>query len=111
MRNISDIPTEITHDGTTHVKRLVPPNTAHAGDIATINYAWLDPEKQLTPHAHPDGEEYYFFLEGSGTMGIDETWIPVQKGSFVIVPVEKTHSVKNTGNIALTFLTVRTVRS
>lgn len=109
MKNLTDIPTEITHNGTTHVKRLVMPNEPRAGSIATMNYAWLDPQSQLTPHTHPDGEEYYFFLDGIGEMQIGETWIPVQKGFFTIIPIATIHSVKNTGTTALTFITIRTI--
>lgn len=110
MKNLTDIPTELTHNGTTHVKRLLPPDPSRMGSIATMNYAWLDPGKQLTPHIHPDGEEYYLILEGMGSMLIDTQWIPVQKESFIIIPVGKTHAVKNTGDTSLTFVTVRTVQ-
>lgn len=108
-KNIADITTEITHGGTTHQKRLVTVNEHHTGDVATINYAWLEVGKQLSLHAHPDGEEFYFFLEGTGEILVGNSWFAVSKGSFVIVPQANNHSVKNTGSATLTFLTVRTV--
>ncbi len=110
-KHITDILTEITHGGTTHQKRLVTVDEHHTGDVATINYAWLEVGKQLTIHAHPDGEEFYFFLEGNGKILAGNSWFTVSKGSFVIIPQAKNHSVKNTGNIILAFLTVRTVNS
>lgn len=113
LKNISThlnkIPKELTHNNTTHVKRLITSDENHPGTIATMNYAWLEPQKQLTLHSHPDGEEFYFFIEGTGEMLIHESWIMVQKGSFLTVPIGKNHSVKNTGNINLCFLTVRTL--
>lgn len=110
MNNLKNIPEEITHNGTTHVKRLLQPDPSRIGDIATMNYAWLDPGKQLTPHAHPDGDEYYVFLDGTGSMLLGTLWKPVEKEAFVIVPENTIHAVKNTGDTPLIFLTVRTVR-
>lgn len=110
-KQLTDIITEITHDGTTHQKRLVTVDEHHVGDVATINYAWLEAGKQLSLHAHPDGEEFYFFLKGNGEILVGDSWYPVQKGSFVVIPFTQNHSVKNTGKSTLTFLTVRTVKS
>lgn len=76
-----------------------------------MNYAWLEPGKQLTAHTHPDGEELYLFLEGTGEILIGDTWFPITKGSFATIPVGSTHSVKNNSTVNLTFMTVRTVIS
>jgi len=109
MKNLIDIPTEITHDGTTQVKRLIKPYEQHPGNIATMNYAWLEPQKCLTPHIHVDGEEFYFFIEGSGKIQIGTNWSSVRKGDFFTIPIDKTHSVKNTGKNNLVFITIRTM--
>lgn len=108
-KHIEDIPTELTHQGTTHQKRLITTQENHRGDIATMNYACLEPGKQLTAHTHRDGEELYLFLEGMGEILIGDTWFPITKGSFATIPVGSTHSVKNNSTVNLTFITVRTV--
>jgi mannose-6-phosphate isomerase-like protein (cupin superfamily) len=107
-KNITSIETEIIHDATTHRKRLLTVGDAKPGNVATMNYAWLAPGKQLTPHAHTDGEEFYYFLDGNGQMLQENEWLPVTQGDFVTVPVESVHSVKNTGTTNLIFITVRT---
>lgn len=109
-KRIADIPTEITHHGTTHIQRLVTGEENHTGNIATMNYAWLEPGKQLTVHTHHDGEEFYIFLDGNGEILIGETWFPVSDGYFATIPEGNNHSVKNTGSNPLTFITIRTVR-
>lgn len=109
--NLDTILTEITHDGTTHVKRLISPGDLYDGNVATMNYAWLEPQKQLTIHSHPDGEELYFFLDGTGEILIDKTWIHIERHSFIHIPVGKNHSVKNTGASNLYFITLRTVHN
>ncbi len=108
LRNITDIPTELIHNNTTLRKRLVSTDEHHTGDIATMNYAWLEPKKQLDIHTHIDGEEFYFFLEGTGQMLVGEEWLPVTKDDFVIVPAATNHSVKNNTDKNLVFLTIRT---
>lgn len=108
-RNIRDIPDELIHHDTTHRKRLVWVDEHHKGDIATINYAWLTPGKQLDIHNHPDGEEFYYFLEGSADMLVGELWYPVIKGDFVTVAENTNHSVHNTSDKNVVFLTIRTV--
>ena len=109
MKNLDTIPVEITHNGSTHVQRLIRPNENHPGDIATINYAWLEPQKQLTVHSHPDGEEFYFFIDGAGDMLANGSWVNVKKGTFITVPIGSDHSVKNTGLPPLCFVTIRTL--
>lgn len=109
LKHLTAIPTEITHQGTTHQKRLVTSEEKHKGTIATMNYAWLEPGMQLAAHTHPDGEEFYLFLEGTGQILVGDTWMPVDTGSFVTIPAGDAHSVKNSGKTILTFITVRTV--
>ncbi len=108
-KNITELPTGITHHGTIHQKRLITTQEKHRGDIATMNYAWLEPGKQLTAHQHPDGEEFYLFLDGTGEILIGDTWFPVSKGSFATIPAGSTHSIKNSGTIHLSFVTIRTM--
>ncbi len=109
LKHLAAIRTEITHQGTTHQKRLITTEEKHKGTIATMNYAWLEPDKQLTIHTHTDGEEFYLFLEGTGQILVGDTWMPVDTGSFVTIPAGQAHSVKNSGMTTLSFVTVRTV--
>jgi mannose-6-phosphate isomerase-like protein (cupin superfamily) len=104
--NTSDIPTERIHQNTTFRKRLIS-SGQYNGNIATMNYAWLTPGTQLDPHTHPDGEEFYFFLGGTGEILVGKNWITIQKHDFVTIPTSHIHSVKNTGRRKLTFVTVR----
>lgn len=108
-KNIRDIPDELIHNATTHRKRLISHEETHKGDIATMNHAWLEPGKQLEPHTHADGEEFYFFLEGVGQILVGSEWITVESGDFVTIPLSYTHSLKNTGNNNLVFITIRTL--
>lgn len=107
-QNIKDIATDLAHNNTTFRKRLITQDE-HKGKLATYNYAWLESGKALTPHAHEDGEEFYFFLEGDGSMLVGDEWFTVSAGDFVTVPSEKTHSVKNDNKKNLIFMAIRTI--
>ena len=107
-QNIKDIATDLAHNNTTHRKRLITQDE-HKGKLATYNYAWLESGKALTPHVHLDGEEFYYFLEGDGSMLVGDKWFNVSAGDFVTVPSEKTHSVKNDNKNNLVFMAIRTI--
>ncbi len=107
-QNINDIYTDLAHNNTTFRKRLITQDE-HKGKLATYNYAWLESGKALTPHAHKDGEEFYYFLEGDGSMLVGDEWFTVSAGDFVTVPSKKTHSVKNDNKKNLIFMAIRTI--
>lgn len=106
--NLKDIETELNHSNTTHIKRLIPAREKKGG-IATYNYAWLEKGKQFEVHSHPDGEEFFLFLEGKGEMLIGDKWMPVEKGDFITVPASSNHSAKNNHDETLVFITLRTI--
>lgn len=105
--NLNQIKTGLIHNNTVFRKSLIK-SEENKRKIATMNYAWLEKGNELEAHSHPDGEEYYFFLEGEGEILIDENWIPVAKDDFVTIPANATHSLRsNTKKIV--FITIRTV--
>ncbi len=107
-KNLKDIITEATHHNTILRKRLITVEE-NKGSLATCNYAWLEKGKQLEVHSHPDGEEFYLFLEGKGEILVGEKWIPVQKDDFVTIPKGNNHSLKNKNKQDLVFIAIRTV--
>lgn len=111
LRHISDLPSECIHNNSTHRIQLISTDEQKKGNIATMNYAWLEPGKELELHTHPDGEEYYVFLDGIGSMRVGNDTFPVSAQDFITVPENAGHSLKNTGAVNLVFITVRTVRS
>lgn len=108
--SLQDLPTEAIHDNTVYRKPLIRAGDL-AGNLATYNYAWLEQGKAVTPHRHPDGQEWYLFLEGRGEMQVGDSTFPVAAGDFVHVPPSTVHSVRNGNPHTLVFLTLRTVNA
>ena len=106
--NINDIPETLGH-GNTVIKKQLISSDQKKGKIATINYARLKKGMKVTLHAHVDGEEYYFFLSGRGNMLLGDDWSVVIRNDFIIVPKNTLHTLINSNDEDLIFLTIRTI--
>ncbi|PWU24138.1 hypothetical protein C5B42_00555 [Candidatus Cerribacteria bacterium 'Amazon FNV 2010 28 9'] len=98
-----------THDGTVSLVRLIQSDPSCMAKIATMNYAWLDKDGELKPHLHPDSVEYFFFLQGLGSIQIGDVTLGVESGDFVTVPMNTLHTLKNSQEEQLIFLTLRAI--
>lgn len=57
-----------------------------------------------TPHYHPQTEEIYYILAGSGEMRIGEERRPVGVGDAIAIPPGAEHEITNNGTVTLKFL-------
>ena len=55
-------------------------------------------------HYHKKSEEFYFILEGSGTMEIDGESKPIDVGDAILIPPGAWHQITAESNSALKFL-------
>ena len=67
-----------------------------------VSSTQLNPNKQTSGHNHKGQEEVYFFVEGTGTMWLDEKEMSVKKGDVVLIEDGVFHKVK-AGNDGLYF--------
>ncbi len=68
-----------------------------------IGYAIIYPGGKTGGHAHEDAEEIYHIIDGKGRMIIGEEEFDIGAGDTFIVPSQKMHSTKNTGNMPMKF--------
>ena len=54
----------------------------------------LNPNKSTSGHKHDGQEEVYMFMEGSGTMWLDENEFPVEDGDVVLIADGVFHKVE-----------------
>ncbi len=74
--------------------------------IAAIYDTLLEPGQSIQPHYHPGFEEIYYILSGYGVMTIDEEQKEISRGDVVYIPSLAQHTLMNTGNVPLRFITV-----
>lgn len=58
------------------------------------------PGEGLDPHIHPESEEIYYIIEGTGTVytGKEKKEISIEPGMALYIPDGIEHSVRNTGS-------------
>ena len=72
--------------------------------VASTTY--LNPSHSTTGHKHPGQEEVYIFMQGSGSMEIDDRTLEVKAGDVVLIEDGEFHRVHNNGQKILEFVCV-----
>ncbi len=81
-----------------------------AQNLAAIYDTILAPGESIQPHYHTDFEEIYYVLSGYGIMTIGEEKQEISRGDVVYIPANAPHTLLNTAEVPLRFITV-TVRA
>jgi quercetin dioxygenase-like cupin family protein len=71
--------------------------------------AWyIKPGQEIAPHIHPNGQDTWTILEGSGKYYLDKTGMmrAIAAGDIVIAPLGCVHGVLNDGDHPLVFISV-----
>ena len=58
------------------------------------------------PHFHDSMEEIYYVISGQGLMTIDGDTELVDEEEIIYIPPNKNHSIRQTGDLPLRFITV-----
>lgn len=77
-----------------------------AKNIAAVYDTSLSPEEKIPPHFHPEFEELYYILSGYGNITIEDENQEVSRGDVVYIPQHALHTLVNTAEVPLRFVTV-----
>lgn len=102
IRNIHDVPAFTTKDGS-EIRELL----AHRNSCIqkqSLAEARLPAGAATTPHHHPQTEEIYYILAGTGRMQIGEEVQDVGPGDAIAIAPGQVHQITNTGETTLKFL-------
>jgi mannose-6-phosphate isomerase-like protein (cupin superfamily) len=102
IQNIGQVPAFITKDGSEIRELLAHRNSCIR--LQSLAEARLPVGKTTTPHYHPQTEEIYYILAGSGRMRIGSEERPVGVGDAIAIPPGLEHEITNTGSEVLRFL-------
>ena len=99
--NVHDIEQGATSHGTGS-KQILSPSFPEAVQLKQIAMGSLMPGEIIALHAHADMDEYYYFLEGEGSMLVQGSEYFLYKGIFMVVPAGAEHSLR-CSTVALQF--------
>lgn len=65
------------------------------------------PGQQISYQSHNKREEHWLIVDGSGVVILNGEEIPVERGSYVKIPLQAKHRVRNTGKVVMRFVEVQ----
>ncbi|REJ69632.1 MAG: cupin domain-containing protein [Planctomycetota bacterium] len=100
--NVNDVEAFTTKDGSEIRELLAHRNSAI--EKQSLAEARLPVGATTTPHYHPQTEEIYYLLEGTGEMRIGDETRTVHVGDAIAIPPGVEHQITNCGTVVLRFL-------
>ena len=95
--------------GTVQYRRALPPSV-FAGPWAYVDHVVLAPGSATTPQAHQEIGEFYYVMNGTGTVKVGSESASIQSGDAVPIQLNQMKSFENTGAAPLELLVVGVVR-
>lgn len=102
IRPLSEQPPFTTADGST-IRSLLDRTNAPVGN-QSLAEASLPAGGATRRHCHKLSEEFYFILEGGGTMEIDGEERAVRPGDAILIPPGAWHQIRTGADSAVRFL-------
>lgn len=102
--NRDDCPPFVTKD-TSEIREILAHRNSSC-ERTSLAEATLHPGCSTDAHYHPQTEEIYYILNGSGRIRMDGEEQDVGPGDAILIPPGATHQTWNTGDGALRFLCV-----
>lgn len=71
-----------------------------------VSITWVEgqPGSEQPVHSHPDSEQVYVIVQGRGAITVGDETREVGPGTAVLVPPDTGHSIRNTGEERLVFI-------
>ena len=90
--------------GSVHIQHIIEKEQLHHARL--FSEITLNPGDGIGPHTHNRETEYYYILEGTGTVVEDDGEKSVSAGDVVITGNGESHSIINTGTVTLKFIAI-----
>jgi mannose-6-phosphate isomerase-like protein (cupin superfamily) len=100
------IPFSPYRKGVSNIKRIIEQKTVGSKRFTGFGLLEIPPGGIFPPHTHPEREEIYYVLSGSGTIVVEDKEIKAKEGLTIYVPGEFPHGIRNQTGKPLTVLFV-----
>jgi quercetin dioxygenase-like cupin family protein len=99
----------IAAKGTVQYRRALPPSV-FVGPWAYVDHLVLAPGSATAPQAHQEIGEFYYVMNGEGTVKVGAESAAIRSGDAVPIQLNETKSFENAGTSPLELLVVGVVR-
>ncbi len=100
--NLDELDSFVTADGSS-IRELAGPAWT-AARKQSLAEATVAPGGETAEHYHPQTEELYYFVAGSGRMRLGDAQTEVRPGDCVVIPPGTVHKLWNSGSAELVLL-------
>jgi mannose-6-phosphate isomerase-like protein (cupin superfamily) len=69
-----------------------------------VTHVRIHPGETVPAHTHPDEDQVYFVVTGTGAVVLDGVRTEVSAGSSVLIPIGTEHEITNTGSEPLDYV-------
>jgi quercetin dioxygenase-like cupin family protein len=81
---------------------------SRGSDNVTLGTQRVPPAAGIPRHRHAYMDEFFYVLEGSGTVHLNDERLPIKKGDTIFIPKGSWHAFENPGELFLLFATTPT---
>ena len=85
--------------GVAEIKRIIEQKTVGTKNISGVGLIEIPPKGVFPLHTHPEREEVYYVLSGSGQILAEDQEIPATEGLAFYVSGQTPHGMRNQGNV------------
>ncbi|MBS7639646.1 MAG: cupin domain-containing protein [Candidatus Bathyarchaeia archaeon] len=94
-----EVPFTAYPKGNASIKRIVEQKTVGSKRFTGFGILEIPPKGGIfPPHTHPDREEIYYVMSGSGTILVGDKEFPAKPGLTLYVSGEDPHGLRNDGD-------------
>lgn len=105
----SAAPAPVAAKGTVEYRRALAPSV-FLGPWAYVDHLVLAPGSATAPQSHQEIGEFYYVMNGEGSVKVNAETAPIKSGDAVPIQLNQTKSFENTGTTPLELLIVGVVK-